>query len=144
MPFSKAYGWLGGFVFGFLSIVLFDLAVGKLGMWTWITAVAYGLVGVGAYWFFKKRQASVKNFVIYGVIGTLAYDAVTGLSVGPLFFGQPFMNALVGQIPFTAYHLLGNLIFSAILSPSLYKWVITNEKLEWVCIKQKIVSWAKI
>jgi hypothetical protein len=143
MPFAKAYGWPGGFSFGFLSIVVFDLVVGKFGSWTWITAATYGLVGIGAYWFLKNRKPSPANFMAYGVIGTLVYDAITGLSIGTIFFGQPFMNALTGQIPFTLMHLGGNLVFSAILSPSLHKWVITNERLEWGFIKQKIISWAR-
>ena len=130
MPFSKRYKYLGGFLFGFLSIVLFDLVVWKLGMWTLITGVAYGLLGLGAYAFFKNRDASVKNFLTYGVVGTIAYDAVTGLSVGPLFFNQPFMEALLGQIPFTLAHLAGTIVFALTLSPALYRWVIMNDKLE--------------
>ncbi len=46
-------------------------------MWTWITAAAYGFVGIGAAWFFNKRKSNAKNYAIYAVIGTLAYDAAT-------------------------------------------------------------------
>ncbi len=130
MPFSKRYGYVGGFLFAFFSIVLFDVATVKVGAWTWITAVAYGLLGIGAYVFFKNRAASAKNFLVYGIVGTIAYDAVTGLSVGPLFFGQPFMEALVGQIPFTLSHFAGTVVFSLLASPALYKWVVMNKRLE--------------
>lgn len=130
MPFSKRYGYVGGFFFAFLSIVLFDLAVQKVGMWTWITALAYGLLGIGSYVYFKNRAASATNFLIYGAVGTVVYDIVTGLSVGPLFFDQPFMDALIGQIPFTLMHLMGTAVFSLTVSPALYKWVVTNHKLE--------------
>ena len=140
MPFSKRYKYLGGFLFGFLSIVLFDLAVAKLGMWTLITGMAYGLLGLGAYVFFKNRSASIKNFLIYGVTGTIAYDAVTGLSVGPLFFNQPLMEALVWQIPFTLAHLAGTVVFAMTLSPVLYKWVILNGKLESSFVFNKLKS----
>ena len=130
MPFSKRYGYIGSFMFASLSIALFDFAVGKVGMWTLITAVAYGILGVGSYAFFKKRAASAKNFVVYGVVGTMLYDAATGLSVGPLFFDQPFMEALVGQVPFTLAHLAGTVVLSLLVSPALYKWVVMNRRLE--------------
>ncbi|MCR4260721.1 MAG: hypothetical protein NUV96_00015 [Candidatus Colwellbacteria bacterium] len=140
MPFSKRYKYLGGFSFGFLSIVLFDLIVWKLGMWTLITGIAYGLLGLGAYAFFKNRDASVRNFLIYGVVGTIAYDIVTGLSVGPLFFNQPFMEALLGQIPFTLAHLAGTIVFALTLSPALYRWVVTNNKLELGFVLSKLMG----
>lgn len=130
MPFSKRYGLFTSFFFGFLAIAIFDLFSGKIGMWTLITAVAYGALGIGAYFFFKNRKSSIKNYLIYGVAGTILYDAVTGLSIGPLFFGQPFMAALVGQIPFTLMHVLGTIAFVLVLSPALYRWVVTNSALE--------------
>ncbi len=130
MPFAKGYGAFGGFLFGFLSIVLFDVATGMVGIWTAVTAIAYGLVGAGAYFFLKSREPRAKNFVIYGIIGTIFYDAATGLTIGPIFFGQPFMAALVGQIPFTLAHLAGTIVFSLVASPLLYRWVVMNRKLE--------------
>ena len=129
MPYSKKYGWLGGFVFAFLGIVLFDVATGQVGLWTWITGGTYGVVGVGAYFYFRNRAATAKNFVIYGIIGTLVFDAITGLGIGPIFYGQPFMQALTGQIPFTLKHLLGNVVLAIFVSPAIYRWVVENPKL---------------
>ena len=130
MPFSKAYGGFAGFTFAFLSIVLFDLISGKVGIWTFITAIAYGLLGLWAGKYFQYRSNKPLQYVGFAVIATIIYDAVTGLSVGPLFFHQPFMEALIGQIPFTGMHLLGNILFAAVLSPLLYTYVITNERFE--------------
>lgn len=130
MPFSKRYGLVGSFLFGFLGIALFDAVTSGIGMWTVITALAYGLLGVGSHFYFKNRPANTFHFLAYGIMGTIAYDAVTGLSIGPLFYGQPFMEALVGQIPFTLSHLLGTIIFSVVISPALYRWVIKNDTLE--------------
>ena len=104
MPFAKRYGWQGGFLFGFCSIFFFDLATSGIGSWTWITAVAYGLLGPLSFLLLKNKQNRPLAYATVGVIGTLAYDAVTGLSIGPLFYSQPFMEALVGQIPFTLMH----------------------------------------
>lgn len=138
MPFAKAYGVFTSFLFGFLGIGLYDLATGKVGQWTFITGAAYGTLGVCAHYFFRRRAASVKNFLGFGIVGTIAYDAVTGLSVGPLFFDQPFMEALVGQIPFTLLHLGGTIGFSLILSPLLYRWVVMNRRFEIPAILEKL------
>ena len=134
MPFSKKFGIFGSFIFGFLGIILFDAVTSGWGVWTWITAVAYGVLGIGARLFFKNREASVKNFLSFGIVGTIFYDAVTGLTLGPIFQGQSFMVALTGQIPFTLMHLLGTVVFATLLSPALYRWVVKSEKLELAVI----------
>jgi hypothetical protein len=138
MPLSKRYGWLIGFGYGLLSIALFDLIVGKIGVWTLITGIAYGLVGVGAWWFFKNRASKIINYVSYSVMATILYDAATGLSIGPIFFHQSFMQSLLGQIPFTAMHLVGNILLAIIISPILYNWVVMNENLEADALWHKI------
>ena len=130
MPFSKKYGLLGSFLFGFLGIGLFDAITSGWGMWTVVTALAYGAVGIASHAYFKNREATRTNFVRFGIVSTLAYDAVTGLSVGPLVYNQTLAQAFVGQIPFTLMHLLGTVIFAALLSPAIYRWVIENESLE--------------
>lgn len=135
MPFAKAYGKISGFLFAFLSIVLYDIITGKVGMWTFITAFAYGLLGLWAGFYFKNKNNSSLNYIKFAIIGTLAFDIVTGLSIGPLFFHQPFIEALIGQIPFTAMHLFGNVTFALILSPAIYSFVIENKKLEILAIK---------
>lgn len=139
MPFAKQYGWFGGFMFGFLSIVLFDSVTSGIGVWTWVTAVTYGLVGVGAYAFFKNRESKALHYLVYGVIGTIVYDAITGLGIGTVFFHMPLTQALIGQIPFTAMHLAGNVVFSLLLSPAIYTWVVKNEQLEWSAILARLV-----
>lgn len=130
MPFATRFGFIVSFMFGFLGIALFDLVTSGIGMWTVVTGFMYGSLGAGAHLFFAKRKASTKNFLAFGIVGTLVYDAVTGLITGPVFFGQPFMTALIGQIPFTLMHLLGTTVFTLALSPVLYKWVVRNDTLE--------------
>lgn len=130
MPFSKAYGAIAGFLFAFMSIVLYDLITNTLGVWSLLTAGTYGVLGLLGALYFKSRKPSATNFLRFAVFGTLFFDVVTGLSIGPLFFGQSFYGALVGQIPFTFLHLVGNLAFAAILSPALYFFVIRNDKLD--------------
>ncbi|MEY4731319.1 MAG: hypothetical protein RL681_265 [Candidatus Parcubacteria bacterium] len=129
MPFSKHYNAWGSFAFGVLGITAFDLMTGTIGMWTLITAAAYGLLGAYAAWFFRDRGATVKNFLVCGIVGTVLYDAVTGLSIGPIFFGQSITEAFVGQIPFTLMHVAGTAAFSVVLSPAAYRWIVTNPAL---------------
>jgi len=130
MPFSKAYGKIAGFLFAFLSMVFYDIITSKVGMWTFITASTYGFLGLWASLYFKNKNNSSWNYAKFAVMGTLVFDIITGLSVGPLLFHQPFMEALAGQIPFTALHLAGNVGFAVIFSPLIYRFVIENKKFE--------------
>lgn len=128
MPFSRAYGAFAGFIFGFFSIFIFDIATGHLGIWSFITAGAYGVLGSFAALYFKKNKGSVWDYARFAILGTLFFDAATGLTIGPLFFGQSFLSALTGQISFTLLHLLGNVSFALILSPAIYRSVIIKNK----------------
>lgn len=140
MPFSKRFGPLGSFLFGFLGIVLYDAVTSGWGIWTLVTALSYGALGPAAHFYFLKREASVGNFLRFGIVGTLAYDAATGLTIGPLFTGQPFLVALMGQIPFTLLHLAGTVVFATFLSPALYRWVVQNEAFEISFLKNRVVA----
>jgi hypothetical protein len=122
MPFGKVYGMIMSFMFAVLSIGLYDLITSGIGVWTLITSFTYGIVAIGSYSFFKNRSGW-KNYALYAIIATIFFDAITGLIPGPLFFNQPFMVALIGQIPFTGYHLLGNVAFAVTLSPAIEKWL---------------------
>lgn len=128
MPASKIGGATLGFFFGFLSIILYDLITGTAGVWTLITATTYGLLGIFSALYFKNRIATRKNFVTFAILGTLFYDAVTGFTVGPLFFHQNFSIAFAGQIPFTALHLLGSVAAALFVSPALYGLLNQQEK----------------
>lgn len=131
MPFSKRYRATGSFAFAFFGIVLYDAVTSGFGAWTWVTAICYGTLGIASHYYFANRSASRLNFVGFGVVATLFYDAATGLTIGPLFNHQPFMQALAGQIPFTILHLLGTVTFATLLSPLIYKWLVENEALEF-------------
>jgi len=136
MPISKKYGILMSFFFGFLSIVIYDSMTSGWGIWTLITGFSYGLVGIGATLYFKKRSGR-RNYVIYAIVATILYDAITGLTIGPLFFNQTFAISLAGQIPFTIIHLLSNVSFAIVLSPVIEKWLV--EKEEKVVVKKVVL-----
>lgn len=128
MPLAKKNGALSGFAFAFLSMLLFDFLDGKVGAWTWITAFVYGGIGIAASIYFKNQTNRPLNYLKFSILSTLVFDALTGLTVGPIFFNQPFTIALTGQIPFTAIHLLGNGILALAVSPMLYRWLELKPK----------------
>jgi len=130
MPISRVYGVFAGFSFGALSILIYDLATRTLGVQTVFTAFAYGVVGLWAALYFRKHQGTVGGYVRFAIMGTLFFDAFTGLLVGPIFFHQSFWVSLVGQIPFTALHLVGNVAFAIILSPAIYRLLIKKRQKE--------------
>jgi energy-coupling factor transport system substrate-specific component len=134
MPIGRVSGAFLGFSFAILSILLFDVITGTLGVQTFFTALSYGLIALWSVSYFKKREGTAFDYARFAIMGTLVYDALTGLTVGPLFFHQSFLSSLIGQIPFTAFHLLGNTIFALILSPAIYNFMIKKKKKESVSI----------
>ncbi len=141
MPFSKRYGPVGSFLFGFLGIVLYDAITSGWGSWTWVTAFCYGALGIGAHFYFRNREASVRNFLTFGIPGTVLYDAIT-MFIGPVFNDQSLAVAVVGQIPFTLMHVLGTVVFATLLSPALYRWVVQNEVIDVIPLWKRIVRGA--
>jgi len=130
MPVAKGFGKYSGFAFAAFSVVALDFIVGRVGYWTVYTALAYGIVGYAAgAWFARKKEVRGREYAEFALFATIFYDAVTALAFG-MQFGQSLEATITGQIPFTAYHLLGNLILAYFVSPVLYKWVVANPKLE--------------
>ncbi|MBW6441358.1 hypothetical protein K0B04_00410 [Patescibacteria group bacterium] len=139
MPFSKKWGWLSGMLFCLISVVLFDVLSGIIGVWTLVTAGTYSLVGAFSGLYFKNRESKIKNYVKFSIIATIFYDAVTGIGMGMLFFNQSFITTFLGQIPFTLYHLTGNILLAIIVSPALYKRVVNNPNFETNQVFNKIL-----
>jgi hypothetical protein len=125
MPIGRKYGAITGFLFGFLSIFLYDVAT-HFGSWTWVAGITYGIVGAVSTFYFSKFKSSIFNFAIFAFFATIFYDLITGILFAPIF-GEKIFTALVLQIPFTALHLAGNIGFALTLSPILNRW-LTSEK----------------
>ena len=130
MPLSKRWGWLSGMLFSLVAILGYDVLSGTLGSWSLVTSLTYAALGIAAGIYLKNRTSSARHYVAFAIFGTLFYDAVTGVGMSTLLWHTPFMVALLGQIPFTVNHLLGNIVLAAVLSPALYRLVITNPALE--------------
>jgi len=125
MPFAKKYGKLAAFIFAFAAIVVLDFITGIVGIWTAITAITYGFVGVFAAQYLYKKKNKIHYYVGFAIVGTILYDIITGIGMGTLLFGQTLKITILGQIPFTIYHLIGNVSF-ALFSAFLYKSIVDN------------------
>lgn len=131
LPFARKYGRLAGFLFSFLALISFDFISGRLGMWTVYTAITYGVIGfaAGKYFSQSKSRQKMKYYLGFGAIGTIFYDAITAFLFG-IQFGQPLAATIAGQIPFTIYHLLGTIAFTALLTPLISRLIADNPVLE--------------
>lgn len=129
MPLAKQGGALLGFLFAALSMVLFDVISGSLGSWTIVTALTYGCIGALAP-LVLSHISGVRGYVSFAVLGTLVFDGITGVLMGPLLFGGSYIQAFYGQIPFTMMHLVGNMAFAMTLSPLIEVWIIKNTLLD--------------
>jgi uncharacterized membrane protein len=125
MPTARKYGTIVGFLFGFLSIFLYD-SVTHFGSWTWIAGITYGLIGAFSALYFSKFKSSVLNFALFAFFATIFYDLITGVFFAPIF-GQTIWTAFVLQIPFTVLHLAGNIGFALTLSPILNRWLLKEK-----------------
>lgn len=129
LPFARRDGKLAAFVFAFLSMLLLDGVQGRVGMWTLYTAVAYGVVGwLAAAYLQGRASVSRWRYAGFAAVGTIFYDAVTALMFG-LQFRMPLELVVAGQIPFTLYHLAGNVLLAATVTPLLAKYVVDNPAL---------------
>lgn len=83
-------------------------------------------MGVAGAYYLKNRNATAGNFVLISIAGTLFFDLITGVLMGPLLYDQARLEAFLGQIPFTLRHLFGNIAFAAALAPWFYHVVMNN------------------
>ncbi len=121
MPFSKKISALEMAFFGFLSIFLHDLLTAGIGGYTWTTGGMYAVLGLFSHLYFAKKPFSRTSYVSFSVISIIFYDFMTGIVLGPMISGGSIAVAFVGQIPFTAMHLMGGVLFTLILSPLIEK-----------------------
>ncbi len=116
MPFAKRRGAASAVLFAVLAMVLFDLITTGLTPWTAVTAVSYALVALLSSALLRSGDG-LRRYVLAAALGTLLFDALTGVVAGAVLFGMPWRTGLIGQIPFTINHLLGNVLLALALSP---------------------------
>jgi hypothetical protein len=131
LPFSRRSSALTSFMFPFATMVSFDIVTGNVGLWTAVTSITYGALGLIFHYLMKGREkVGISRYLGFGVLGVLLFDLVTGVIATPMLFPpMTFWEALVGQVPFTAMHLLTTSLFILIVTPLLDKQVLVNERL---------------
>ena len=129
LPFAKKQGPWTGAAFAFLALASFDFVSGRLGLWTLYTGITYALVGYAGGKYFEDKGLELRHRLGFAIGATLFYDAVTALLFG-WQFGQPLMVTLAGQVPFTLYHLLGNVAAVTLLTPLLNAALVENPQLD--------------
>ncbi len=109
----------GAAAYSLVDIVPYLLgAQGTIGLWTLTGALSWGIVGF--LFTLQKPNGSPFTFAKLGITGTLVFDALTGPIASTFVWGIPFPEALLGQIPFTAKHLLGIAAVSIVLAPLIF------------------------
>lgn len=130
MPYGKHMGPAAGFLFGFLSMLIFDFATSEVGMWTYVTGITFGVMGIASHFFLNNTKGHVWQYIVFAAIATIIYDFITGVLMGNLLFAMPMREAFIGQIPFSINHLIGNIVLSLVLTPLVERFIVSNKKLE--------------
>jgi len=118
---ALVYGPVYGFIIGASVMVMADLMVGLVGLWTIYTALAYGFVGflAGVVGMHKKKFTRVELAGLAFIL-TILFDAIA-MTAFALQFGIPLLIAVINQIPVTLIHTAGNTLLAFVFSPALIK-----------------------
>jgi hypothetical protein len=139
LPFAKQGKWWHGAIFALLAMVFFDFITMKVGVWTIVTALAYaGIAGAAHFAYKRVGKVKLKHYLGSGIAGVLAFDFVTGVLFGPVMFGMSYAQAIIGQIPFTAMHLLSATAFILVLVPLLDRAAVGNPAIGWSAALNRI------
>jgi uncharacterized membrane protein len=143
LPYARQEKWWAAGLFAALTMASFDAITGKVGTWTVVTSLTYGILGIAFHFAFKRMQKNgskidLLTYLGSGIIGVLAFDFVTGPVMSSALFGMSFAEAFIGQIPFTAMHLASVSAFVLLLTPVLDPMLVNNAKLE----DKSVLKWA--
>jgi len=135
LPVSKQNSLLAAIAFPVITMVTFDIVTASVGLWTIATSATYGALGLFFYFYYKKltkakKKIGLKTYLGSGVFGVLVFDFVTGVLMMPLLFGYTFVQAFIGQIPFTLLHLATVAGYTIILTPLLDKHLMQNPAID--------------
>lgn len=112
------FGAMAGAMVGTMTAALSNIFFGQ-GPWTAWEMVAWGMVGlVAGYLGRRMNTITVKDIMILGIVLGLAYNTLMDFSSWITFYrSEPdlFIPTFVAGLPFGALHIMGNLIFAALL-----------------------------
>ncbi len=118
---ALVYGPIYGFIIGASVMVIADLMIRLVGLWTLYTALAYGFVGflAGIVGMIKKNFSRVELAGLSFIL-TILFDAIS-MTAFALQFAIPLPIAAISQIPVTIIHTAGNTLLAFLFAPSLMK-----------------------
>lgn len=117
--------------FVLIAMVSFDIITQRLGIWTLVTAISYAIVILLiSKWFGLVKNVKVKHYFVGSVAGILLFDLITGPGMSTFIFRQSFFITVLGQIPFTLYHLASGvsytIFFAVLFDPNVQKEVFAS------------------
>ncbi len=116
LPSARKNLW-SGILFAIIAMVSFDIITGKVGIWTLVTSLTYAFVIlVLGIVFSKMRHVSIKHYLFASIAGVLIFDAITGPMMSTFMFKQNLIVTIMGQIPFTLYHLASTSTYSLLFA----------------------------
>jgi energy-coupling factor transport system substrate-specific component len=122
------FGALAGAMVGSMTAAVSNMFFGQ-GPWTAWEMVAWAMVGIIAGMVGKriKEEITVTHVIMLGVVLGLAYNTLMDFSSWITFYrADPnlFVPTFVAGIPFGILHIIGNVVFAAVLGKpvlTLYK-----------------------
>lgn len=141
LPYAER-GHAAAAAFPVAAMVLFDLLSGRVGIWTAVTAGTYGLIGLAAAAAFaarreRGRSVGVGAYLVSGVVGVLVFDVITGPILSSLIFRLSFIEACVGQVPFTLKHLASVSAYACLVSPAV-DWLMRQIERAEVAVARRL------
>jgi hypothetical protein len=116
LPSARKNLW-SGILFAIIAMVSFDIITGKVGIWTLVTSATYAFVIlVLGLVFSKMKHVSIKHYLFASIAGVLIFDAITGPLMSTFIFKQSLFITIMGQIPFTFYHLASTSTYSLVFA----------------------------
>jgi len=107
-------------LFAFAAMVFFDIITMKLGPWTLVTSVTYAALALFFAFCFKRlKKVHFRHFIGLSAVGVILFDIITGPIMSTLMFNQPLWFSIIGQIPFTLFHLVSAVSYTFFLVPVL-------------------------
>lgn len=136
LPFARQNPAWQAALFPFAAMVLFDAVTNRLGIWTAVTAITYGLIGLGFSVYLKRKtEVRLRTYAGSAVVGILFFDAVTGPLATTFIFRVPFEAALIGQVPFTVAHLFSGVLLTLLIAPIIDPALQQHSVLRWLRTK---------
>jgi len=138
---------LASILFAVLCMVSFDVITSRVGVWTIVTSVSYAFVVlVLGLAFSKIKRVSLKHYFFASIVGVLIFDVITGPLMSTFMFKQSLVVTLLGQIPFTLYHLASassySLFFAFVLDKDVRSSVLKglNKNFVFIPLRQFLLG----